>query len=59
MVGSGLGSEPDSVLMAAIGEAFEASREGKFTVDTWTAPIEDVEKAWQTEEKNKRLVITL
>ena len=57
--GSGLGSEPDGVLMEAIGEAMAVAKEAGFRVDTWTAPIEDVEQAWQAEERHKRLVITL
>ena len=59
MLGSGLGSQPDSELLKALGEAFEAAREGGFKVDTWTAKLEDVEKAWATPEKDKRLVITM
>ena len=60
MLGSGLGSEPDSEVLAAIGEAFEAARDAQFHfhVDVQTAPIEDVEQAWTTVEKDKRLVIT-
>ena len=60
LLGSGLGSEPDSELMASIGEALQVAQAAGIRVDTWTAPIEDVDKAWTTKEQdNKRLVITL
>jgi NADPH:quinone reductase-like Zn-dependent oxidoreductase len=59
LLGSGLGSEPDSELMAAIAEAFSVARQAGFKVDTWTAPLEDVEKAWTAGQKDKRLVITM
>ena len=59
VLGSGLGSEPNSELMASIDEALRAALEAGFKVDTWTAPIEDVEKAWTAQEHDKRLVVTL
>ena len=60
MLGSGLGSEPDSELLASIGKTFAAVRQGGFKVDTWTAPMEDVEKAWTDQShKDQRLIITM
>ena len=59
LVGSGLGSEPDSELIAAIGEAFSVVQGAGFRVETWTAPIEEVGTAWTAPENGKRLVITL
>ena len=60
ILGSGLGSEPDSEIFASVGEALQAAKEGGFKVDTWTAPIDEIEKAWTSkDEKDKRLVITL
>ena len=58
MLGSGLGSETDSEQMACIGETFKVAQQAGFSVQTTTAAIEDVEKAWTTGEKDKRLVIT-
>lgn len=60
LLGSGLGSEPDTELLKSIGEALQAAQQAGFKVDTWTAPLEEVEKAWTSKaEKVARLVVTL
>ena len=58
ILGSGLGSEPDSEVLASMGETLQAVAEGGFKVDVQTAPLEDVETAWTKSDKDKRLVIT-
>ena len=60
MLGSGLGTDPNFELLKSVGEALQAAKDGGFRVETWTAPLEEVDKAWTaTAEKDKRLVITI
>ena len=61
IMGAGVGSEPDSEVAKSVGEALQVAKEAGFKVEIWTAPIEEIEKAWTTEvgDKDSRLVITL
>ena len=58
VIGSGLGTDPDTELVASISEAFSVARQAGFKVKTRTASVQDVETAWSAED-GTRLVITL
>ena len=56
IIGSGLGSEPDSELLTSVAEAFAAAHQAGFKVNTWTASVEDAETAWTASKSDKRQV---
>jgi NADPH:quinone reductase-like Zn-dependent oxidoreductase len=56
LLGSGFGSASLQEIMKAVGEFIQAAAKAPFLISTKTAPLRDVEKLWNSEDKTTRLV---
>lgn len=64
LIGSGIGSLPEALMQKLfkdiLPEMFLLAADGKLKIDTVTAPLKDIEKAWnQRIDSGKRLVIVI
>jgi NADPH2:quinone reductase len=59
LLGSGFGSAALEVIFAAIPKLFALAAEGKLKIDVEPVPLADVESAWTSSEKGRRIVFTV
>jgi NADPH:quinone reductase-like Zn-dependent oxidoreductase len=59
LMGSGLSSVPESVLLDSIAEVFKVASKIKLGVDDVAVPLEDISKAWAQKGAKPRIVITI
>jgi NADPH:quinone reductase-like Zn-dependent oxidoreductase len=56
--GSGFGSASLKEIFAAVPDLFERAASGKLTIDVDAVPLSEVESAWKSSEKGRRVVFT-
>jgi NADPH:quinone reductase-like Zn-dependent oxidoreductase len=59
MMGTGIGSLPQTRIVGSIEELLQAAAKTRFAIDTRIVPLTDVEQAWRGESCDPRVVFTL
>jgi NADPH:quinone reductase-like Zn-dependent oxidoreductase len=59
LMGSGLGSNSPEQLLEVIGQLLQAAVAADLRVESETAPLAEVESAWERDTEGRRLVLTL